>query len=157
MIEGAIRHYCRHCRGKLAIPTANHREAFDSKGCHRSFYRKRCLVCEESIEQPKRGERLICKKSNCINAFRNNPDLYHYHGGRSAELIPKTPDFIDSKAPLEPDRGWFVVAGPEPTPIQFHCAIVGARTAVDETDRTNTAHRRAAKTGDPRYRRDFVC
>jgi hypothetical protein len=29
-----------------AAPVANEREAFCAKGCHSSFYRKRCVVCD---------------------------------------------------------------------------------------------------------------
>jgi hypothetical protein len=46
MTRSELRHFCRHCRSKLKAPVANHREAFDSKGCHGAFYRHRCLVCE---------------------------------------------------------------------------------------------------------------
>src|SRR6516225_7835340 len=43
-----LRHYCRNprCRSKLPQPVANPREAFCARGCHSSFYLKRCLVCE---------------------------------------------------------------------------------------------------------------
>ena len=55
--------------------------------------------------------------------------------------------------PQATDRGWFIVAGPELTPSQVRCAIVGARTAVDEVDRANAAHWRAAQAGEHGYRR----
>ena len=50
--------------------------------------------------------------------------------------------------PQATDRGWFIVAGPELTPSQFHCAIVGARAAVDANDLINAAHWRAAQAGE---------
>src|SRR5436190_4091048 len=43
-----LRHRCRNprCRSKLTTPVANPREAFCTKGCRSSFYRKRCVICE---------------------------------------------------------------------------------------------------------------
>ena len=45
------RHYCRNprCRSKLPAPVTNAREAFCTRGCHRGFYRTRCLVCEAKM------------------------------------------------------------------------------------------------------------
>jgi hypothetical protein len=54
--------------------------------------------------------------------------------------------------PVLPDRGWFIVAGPKLTPSQFHCAIVGAREAVDGFAEINAAHWKAAKVGERGYR-----
>ena len=59
-VETAMRSMCRNprCRSKLPSPVSNPRDAFCTRGCHMAFYRKRCLVCECAIEQPKRGQRL---------------------------------------------------------------------------------------------------
>jgi hypothetical protein len=67
-----MRHRCRNprCKMKLPAPVANEREAFCTRGCHSSFYRTHCRFCEKPIEQPSRGERLICKKSACRNAWK---------------------------------------------------------------------------------------
>ena len=45
--------FCRHriCRTKLKKPVSNKREAFCSRGCHTSFYLKRCLVCEGPLQR----------------------------------------------------------------------------------------------------------
>jgi hypothetical protein len=55
--ETAVRHYCRYpkCRSKLPAPVLNRHEAFCARGCHGSFYLRRCRVCEAPIEQPKSG------------------------------------------------------------------------------------------------------
>jgi hypothetical protein len=152
--ETAMRMMCRNprCGCKLPKPVSNSREAFCCKGCHTQFYRKHCLVCEGPIVQPKRGERLICKKAACIKAFRESSDAYRCQGSQTAESISETPDFISSKQPLKPDRGWFIVAGPKLTPLQFHCAIVGAREAVDSFAEINANHWRAARSGERGYR-----
>jgi hypothetical protein len=39
-------HSCRRCRAKLSEPVSNQRSAFCCRGCHRNFYRKRCMACE---------------------------------------------------------------------------------------------------------------
>ena len=45
------RHYRRHCRSKLGEPEENDHRAFCARGCHSSFYRHRCLVCEAKFER----------------------------------------------------------------------------------------------------------
>jgi hypothetical protein len=131
--ETAMRKMCRNprCGCKLPEPVSNSKAAFCTKGCYSQFYRAHCLVCEAAIQQPKRGERLICKKAACINAFRESSGAYRYPASQTAESISETPDFIGSKQPLKPDRGWFIVAGSELSPSAFHCAIVGAQEAVE--------------------------
>ena len=66
------RHYCRNpkCRSKLPAPVASEREAFCARGCYSSFYLHRCRVCEKPIEQPKRGQRIICKRAKCKSAWK---------------------------------------------------------------------------------------
>jgi hypothetical protein len=56
-----LRHYCRNprCRSKLPAPVANEREAFCCRGCHSSFYRHRCLICEGEMER-KTENQLVC-------------------------------------------------------------------------------------------------
>jgi hypothetical protein len=48
--ETALRHYCRNprCQSKLPTPVFNSREAFCTKGCHSSFYRRRCLIATDA-------------------------------------------------------------------------------------------------------------
>jgi hypothetical protein len=100
-----LRHRCRNpkCRCKLPMPIANEREAFCARGCHRSFYRKRCLVCEGPIEQPKRGTRLICNKAKCRNAWRAGIGFGRY-APSDAKSIQERPDFIGVKQHIKPDR-----------------------------------------------------
>lgn len=74
-----LRHYCRNprCRMKLKEPVENPRKAFCTRGCHSSFYLRRCLVCEAATEKPKVGRsRLICRKAKCRSAFRSSKDLH---------------------------------------------------------------------------------
>jgi hypothetical protein len=71
--ETALRHMCRNprCRSKLGAPVSNPREAFCARGCHTSFYRKRCLVCEGQMER-KRENQTICGRRKCKNVLYGN-------------------------------------------------------------------------------------
>jgi hypothetical protein len=100
-----VRHYCRNprCRSKLPQSLANPREAFCARGCHSSFYRKRCLVCEGPMTR-RREDQKVCRKSKCRSAFRAGFDAGRYLPSSSAKLGSKILDFIGSKQPLKPDR-----------------------------------------------------
>ena len=91
------RNYCRNpkCRSKLSAPVTNPRDAFCTRGCHGSFYLKRCRVCEEPIEQGGRRPRLICRKSKCRNAWEGDFPGGRYHPTSSRENSSKTTDFIE--------------------------------------------------------------
>ena len=141
-----VRHYCRNprCRSKLPAPVSNPREAFCTRGCHNSFYRHRCLICERPIEQPKRGRRLICKKAKCRGALRSNSYLGSYHTSFAAKSISNKADFIDAKEPLKPHRPRRIVAGPALSPSALHSATIGGDETVEAINRTNFKHWRAA-------------
>jgi hypothetical protein len=117
------RHYCRNprCRSKLPAPVVNAREAFCVRGCHSSFYLKRCLVCEGPIER-KAGNQKVCRRSKCRSAFRSGISLGRYYPTGHVKLTSESADFIDSKQALETGPPWRVVAGPDLTPL--HCASV---------------------------------
>src|SRR5215470_16591948 len=144
--DDEVRHYCRNprCHSKLPAPASNPREAFCTRGCHNSFYRHRCLICERPIEQPKRGKRLICKKAKCRRALRSNSCHGRYHTSFAAKSISNKADFIGVKEPLKPHRPWRIVAGPELSASAFHCAVVGGEEAVKAVNRTNLSHWRGA-------------
>jgi len=131
--ETAMRSVCRNprCRSKLPAPVSNPREAFCVRGCHSSFYKKRCRVCEDPIEQPKIGRpRLICKKAACINAFASKTGFGCYADVKSPENSSRNPIKLGIQRPLERDSrsiSWRIVAGPPEgiTANAYHCAIVG--------------------------------
>jgi hypothetical protein len=146
------RHYCRNssCRLRLPAPVDYPRDAFCTRGCHSSFYRSRCLVCETPIEQPKRGARQLCEKAACRNALRVGSGLGRYHASSGAESKSETPDFIGSKLALESDRpsplAWRRIAGPELPEINLRIPLDGAFAV--RTARANNAHwERAALIG----------
>jgi hypothetical protein len=122
--ENETRKRCRHCKMRLPEPTSNEREAFCTPGCYRSFYLHRCRVCEEPIEQKRDGRRMLCKRAKCRNAFSRNFVGGRYLPSSAPSYASKTLDFIGSKEATKPDRAWRIVAGPELTPSQLHCATV---------------------------------
>ena len=152
-----LRHFCRNprCRSKLPAPVSNPREAFCVRGCHSSFYRKRCLVCEEPLQR-KREDQKICRKAKCRSTWRARSGFSRYLPSSDAKLASKTLDFIDSKTALKPDRApvWRVAAAGAPiTANSYHCATVGADEAIAAADRINAAHWRSARAGERGYRK----
>ena len=126
----------RKCRTKLKEPVSNKREAFCARGCHTSFYLKRCLVCEGPLQRRNKTQR-VCRKSQCRNAWRAKAGFGRYFPSTAVSLASKTPNFIGSKPPLKPDRAWRQIAGPKLSPSQLHCGLVGAKEAVAEAHQKN--------------------
>jgi hypothetical protein len=113
-----LRHYCRHCRGKLAAPTGNHREAFDSKGCHGSFYLHRCVVCEKHMPRLRESQR-TCYRAECKKTWAQN------HGSQDPIIPLKTSIKQGVKEADNYGRRWIPrTVSSEITPNQFHCATV---------------------------------
>jgi hypothetical protein len=140
----SLRHRCRNpkCRSKLAEPVENERRAFCAKGCFTSYYRHRCLVCEQPFKR-KRENQHVCSRPSCKPAFRGNwskfdPVGYLYTS--STTVAPKTSIKPGIKNGIASGRPWRFVAGPELTPAQLHCATVGGEEAVEAINRTNLRH-----------------
>jgi hypothetical protein len=74
-----LRHHCRNprCRMKLKEPVENPHKAFCTSGCHSSFYRSRCIVCEQPIMK-RSSRRELCDKPKCQGAFRGNQQRFRY-------------------------------------------------------------------------------
>ena len=130
--------FCRHrkCRTKLKKPVSNQREAFCSRGCHTSFYLKRCLVCEGPIQRRNKTQR-VCQKSQCRNAWRARAGFGRYIPSTAVSLASKTPNFIGSKCALNRIEHGDQIAGPKLTASQMHCGLVGVVQAVAEADQKN--------------------
>jgi hypothetical protein len=139
-IETALRHRCRNprCRSKLPVPVSNSREAFCTKGCHGSFYLRRCLVCEKPIER-KRESQKVCRKAKCRSAWRAGSGFGGYVAPSAVNLGAKDAGFVGVKEPIKPDRPWRIVAG-SLNPSAFLRATVGAEAAVEAINRTNARH-----------------
>jgi hypothetical protein len=100
-----LRHYCRNpkCRSKLPSPVENPREAFCARGCYRSFYLKRCVVCEGPIER-KTGNQKVCKKAKCRSAWKAGLGFGCYATSNDAKLMQEVPGNIDPKPAPAGDR-----------------------------------------------------
>jgi hypothetical protein len=74
----ALRHRCRnpHCRMKLPAPVDNEHHAFCCRGCHSSFYRSRCLVCENQMKRKRSDQRIKSGHGKCSAEYRRFPHVY---------------------------------------------------------------------------------
>jgi hypothetical protein len=147
--KSELRHFCRHCRGKLPAPAANPREAFDSKGCHRSFYRHRCIVCERDM--PRLGEsQRTCYRADCKEKWRQKTVQSHFIGTDSTSVKDPLKTSIKQgvKEADKYDRRWFIVAG-KISPNALHCATVpdgpGGSWGSGSVERIEAQNRRALK------------
>ena len=132
--------FCRNrkCRTKLKAKVSNQCEAFCSRGCHTSFYLKRCIVCEGPLQRRNKTQK-VCRKSRCRNAWRARAGFGRYFPSTGVSSASKTPNSIGSKRPLKPDRAWRQLAGAKLTPSQLHCGLVSAKEAVVEADQKHRA------------------
>jgi hypothetical protein len=85
-------------------------------------YRKRCLVCE-ALER-RTEHQLVCGKRKCRSALQAGQGFGRYHAPSSVVSTPRSEPKPGIKSGLAGDRGWRIIAGPELTPSQFHCATV---------------------------------
>ena len=133
--------FCRNrkCRTKLKPAVSNPREAFCSRGCHTSFYLRRCLVCEGSLQRRNKTQR-VCRKARCRNAWRAKAGFGRYSPCTAVSSAPKTLNSIGSKWPPKPDRPWRQIAGPKLSPSQLHCGLVGAKEAIAEAHLKNSRY-----------------
>jgi hypothetical protein len=104
-----MKHYCRNprCRMKLAEPVDTERRAFCTPGCHGSFYRQRCLVCEKPFAGGRQNRR-FCKGDKCAAAHRQNPEIYCFGGivPPSKVKAPEVPVKWAFKSGVRTGRGW---------------------------------------------------
>ena len=75
-----LRHHCRnpHCRMKLTAPVVNPHKAFCTRGCHSSFYLKRCVVCENDKPAGSTARRIVCRRPKCESKYRQNRERYSF-------------------------------------------------------------------------------
>jgi hypothetical protein len=80
LAKNTIRHRCRntHCKCKLPEPAENEHHAFCTPGCHSSFYRSRCLVCEEPMRRKNDSQKLGSGHKVCAAEYRRFPHAYDY-------------------------------------------------------------------------------
>ena len=136
-----FRHFCRNtkCRSKLKRPVSNKREAFCARGCHTSFYLKRCLVlrgADYSAETKPRGSAENRSAATLGGLKLGSAATPH---PPSVSLASKTPGSIGSKRPPKPDRAWRQIAGPKLSASQLHCGT--GRRSVKRPPKTDQKNR----------------
>ena len=122
------RHYCRNrrCRSKLPSPASDPRKAFCTRGCHSSFYLKRCLVCENDKPAGSTARRKLCRRPKCEGSYRKNSAHYSFLGAdtTSAANAPRSAQSTGSKSAGLDDRPWHIVAGPKISAAVYHCTAL---------------------------------
>jgi hypothetical protein len=125
-----LRHYCRNprCRSKLPSPASDPRNAFCTRGCHSSFYLKRCLVCENDKPAGSTARRKLCRRPKCEGRYRKNSAHYSFLGAgadtASAANVPRSAQSTGIKSADFDARPWYIVAGPKITAAVYHCATL---------------------------------
>jgi hypothetical protein len=147
----AERHRCRnpHCKSKLPAPTDNEHKAFCTPGCYRSFYLRRCIVCENEKPADSNASRKFCRRPKCRSDYRRNGGLYAFLGTDSAcaPRGPKTSIKSGIETGPRDDRTWRIAAaGTAITATAFHFATLPLDL--------DTARRTAAGNDWDRIRRE---
>ena len=150
-----LRHRCRnpHCKGKLSTPTCNARDAFCCRGCHSSFYRTRCVICEQPIVRKTDGQR-VCRRPKCRSEFRRNK--LRFLGGLggsapAADIPPRSAHLTGTIRPKKSDRAWRIIAGPVlaeinlEIPFDPELATRQAKLGAEVDEHLRKANRRAAR------------
>ena len=123
-----LRHYCRNprCCSKLPSPASDPRKAFCTRGCHSSFYLKRCLVCENDKPAGSTARRKLCRRPKCEGRYRKNSAHYSFLGAdtTSAANASRNPIKSGIKSADFDDRPCYIVAGPKITAAVYHCATL---------------------------------
>jgi hypothetical protein len=139
-----LRHHCRNprCRMKLKEPVENLQKAFCTRGCHSSFYLKRCIVCENDKPAGSTVRRKLCRRPKCEGRYRKNSAHYSFLGAdtTSAANAPRGAQSTGLKSAGLDDRPWHIVAGPKITAAIYHCATLPVDP--DKAARVNAANDR---------------
>jgi hypothetical protein len=118
----ALRHRCRNprCRMNLLAPVENLHQAFCTSGCYSSFYRSRCLVCEDPIRRKNDQQKFGSGHATCRAEYARFPHVYDYKplqtsqgslnqrvGGRSAHSAGLKSAHEADRPPFKCLRHWW--------------------------------------------------
>jgi hypothetical protein len=104
-----VRHYCRHCRTRLKVPVESEHHGFCARGCYASFYRSRCLVCEEPIRRKNEGQKFGSGHAVCRSKYRRFQHVYNpsgYHPTAAVRGGLKNPIKTGIKTAVRTNRQW---------------------------------------------------
>jgi hypothetical protein len=108
-MTAALRHQCRYCRTQLSEPTDNPRRAFCTRGCHSSFYRSRCLVCEGPIRRKNEAQKFGSGHKVCAAEYRRFPGAYDHLGYPPSPIANEgggNPHEMGTKTAHSAGRAW---------------------------------------------------
>jgi hypothetical protein len=110
----------------LPSPASDPRKAFCTRGCHSSFYLKRCLVCENDKPVASTARRIVCRRPKCEGRYRKNSAHYSFLGAdtASAANVPRSAQSTGIKSADFDARPCYIVAGPKITAAVYHCATL---------------------------------
>jgi hypothetical protein len=141
-----LRHYCRNprCRSKLPSLASDPRKAFCTRGCHSSFYLKRCLVCENSKPAGSTARRKLCRRPKCEGRYRKNSAHYSFLGADTASTAngSRSAQSTGIKSAGLDDRPCYIVAGPKISAAVYHCATLPVDPDIAARARVNAANDR---------------
>jgi hypothetical protein len=88
------------------LPKIDREQTATTQLASRLYAGKLCVVCEGPLERKSERQR-ICGKRKCAAKYKANR-AYYLLAGRGVAghdvVAQKTPDFIDSKQAIKPDR-----------------------------------------------------
>jgi hypothetical protein len=121
------RHRCRNprCGAKLKRPTENPRDAFCALGCVTSYFRNRCLVCEQLFRRRRKAEHQRFCRPKCRKEFQRHPERFLGGWGDvlvSSRATSETPIKPGLKSGSKVGRPFAQVAGPRLDPTGLHLA-----------------------------------
>ena len=122
-----LRQRCRYCRSRLAAPVENEHYGFCTRGCHSSFYRSRCLVCEEPMQRKNERQRFKSGHAVCRAEYQRFPHVYElprYHGSPTPTTAPRNADKTGLKTGDKAERRWRQIAGAELSERELRLATI---------------------------------
>jgi hypothetical protein len=122
-----VRHYCRHCRTRLKAPVESDRHGFCARGCHSSFYRSRCLVCEEPLRRKNERQRFGSGHAVCAAEYKRFPrvyDLPRYPSSPASTTASRSADKAGLKTGDKRERRWRQIAGPKLSERELRLATI---------------------------------
>jgi hypothetical protein len=133
---------CRHCGKRFPVALRQGKDSRRARAGRERTYQDQ-IYCSGNCRKAASKER---RSGTSVKGLISRPSrrLKAPEGSKPFSGV--------AKAVADDFRGWFAVTGPELAPNQFHCAIVGAREAVETVADINKAHWKAARAGDRGYR-----
>jgi hypothetical protein len=119
-------------------------------GCYASFYRSRCLVCEERLRRKNEHQKFGSGHATCAGEFRRFPHVYEYKPTKPSRCTSfagmggGNPDKIRLETAPQKRSTWRQIAGPALSARSFALAIL----PIDAATADRIAYTNAKAWGD---------